>query len=109
MALDPLAPLDELPQTGTLVVAHGGEQVLLVRSDMGVFAIENRCSHAYQELSGGKVKKVFIFCPLHGVRFDMRNGCPAGDLTDKPIRAWHCEIVDGMVAVDLERRLDSGG
>lgn len=108
MALATIAALAEVPQNGTLVVVHEGEQVLLARSEMGVFAIENRCSHAYQELAGGKVKKVFIFCPLHGVRFDMRNGCPAGDLTDQPIRVWHCEVVGEMVAVDLDRRLDTG-
>ena len=108
MGREVIARLDDIEPGGTLAVAHGGEQVLLVRTDHGVFAVENRCSHAYQELAGGKVKKVFIFCPLHGVRFDLRNGCPKGDLTDKPIKAWHCEVEDGAIAVDLDRRLDPG-
>ena len=107
MALEVIARLDDIAPGATLVVAHGGEQVLLVRTDHGVFAVENRCSHAYQELAGGKVKKVFIFCPLHGQRFDLRDGCPkGGELTKQPIKAWHCEEQDGGVAVDLERRLD---
>ena len=106
MALEPIAASDEVPAGGTLVVSQGNEQVLLVRTDHGVFAVENRCSHAYQELAGGKVRKVFIFCPLHGLRFDLRNGCPKGDLTDKPIKAWKCEESDGRVLVDLDVRLD---
>lgn len=110
MALEAIATLAELPEKGTLAVAHGGEQILLVRTEgFGVFAVENRCSHAYQELAGGKVRKVYIFCPLHGVRFDLRNGCPTGELTDKPIKAWHCEEQGGKIAVDLERRLDPAG
>lgn len=108
MTLEAIAASDEVPPKGTVVVAHGGEQVLLVRSEAGVFAVENRCSHAYQELHGGKVRKVFIFCPLHGIRFDLRNGCPSGDLTDQPIKAWKCEEVDGHILVDLDVRLDSG-
>ena len=106
MALEQIAAPDEVPSGGTLVVSHGGEQVLLVRTDHGVFAVENRCSHAYQELADGKVRKVFIFCPLHGVRFDLRNGCPKGDLTDKPIKAWKCEETETGIFVDLEVRLD---
>ena len=108
MGMQIVAQLADVPMNGSLVVALKGEQVLLTRTDMGVFAIENRCSHAFQELVGGKVKKVFIFCPLHGVRFDMRNGCPSGELTDKPIKVWACEVQGDAVAVDLSRRLDAG-
>ena len=109
MALETVAKLADVPQKGTLPIEHGGEQIVLVRSEMGVFAVENQCSHAYQELHGGKVKKVFIFCPLHGVRFDLRNGCPSGNLTDNPIKAWHCEVPGDAIAVELARRLDPGG
>ncbi len=108
MALEVVARLGDVPLKGSLAIRHGGETVLLVRSEAGVFAVENQCSHAYQELHGGKVKTVFIFCPLHGVRFDLRNGCPSGTLTDKPIKAWHCEVQGDEIAVDLDRRLDSG-
>ncbi len=106
MALEVIAKAEDVPPNGTFVVAHGGEQVLLVRTAFGVFAVENRCSHAYQELHGGKVKKIMIFCPLHGVGFDLRNGCPKGTLTDKPIKAWQCEETDAGIAVDLDVRLD---
>ena len=108
MALEVVAASSDVPERGTVVVAHRGEQVLLVRTDFGVFAVENRCSHAHQELVGGKVRKVFIFCPLHGLRFDLRNGCPKGELTDQPIKAWQCEERDGEIAVDLDTRLDPG-
>jgi 3-phenylpropionate/trans-cinnamate dioxygenase ferredoxin component len=78
-----------------------GESVLIARTTHGIFAIENRCSHAQQALEGGKMKAVHIFCPLHGVRFDMRNGCPSGTLTDKPIRTWPVSIVDGMIMLEV--------
>jgi 3-phenylpropionate/trans-cinnamate dioxygenase ferredoxin component len=103
-----VAELEDVPQNGTLKVDVAGENLLLVRSVMGVFAIENMCSHAYQELDGGMVRKVHIFCPAHGVRFDMRNGCPSGQLTDKPIKVWHSEVDGAHVCVDFSRRLDPG-
>lgn len=100
--------LDDVPENGMLKVNTGNEKVLLVRSPMGVFAIENMCSHAYQELDGGKVRNVFIFCPMHGIRFDMRDGCPSGKLTDKPIKVWHAEVDGAEIRVDFSRRLDAG-
>jgi nitrite reductase/ring-hydroxylating ferredoxin subunit len=98
--------IDELPETGNLPITVEGVDLLIVRSAAGVFAIENMCSHAYQRLEGGKVKGPHIFCPMHGVRFDMRNGCPAGNLTKQPIKVWHAEVADGWVMVDLARRVD---
>ncbi len=77
-----------------------GVSVLIARTAHGLFAIENRCSHALQALEGGKMKAVHIFCPLHGVRFDMRDGCPSGTLTDKPIKTWPVSIVDGMIMIE---------
>jgi len=107
MALEPVATLSDVPENGTYALEHEGIKLLLVRSPFGVFAIENMCSHAYQELHGGKVKKVFIFCPMHGVRFDLRNGCPSGSLTDKPIKTWHAEMDGKNILVDMEIRLDN--
>lgn len=106
--MEVVAQLADVPENGTLKVSAGGENLLLARSAMGVFAMENRCSHAQQELAGGKVRKVFIFCPMHGVRFDMRNGCPSGQLTDKPIKVWHAEVDGTDICVDFTRRLDDG-
>ncbi len=103
-----VAQLDDVPVNGTLKVDAGGENLLLVRSPMGVFAVENKCSHAFQELAGGKVRKVFIFCPMHGVRFDLRDGCPSGQLTDTPIKVWHAEVDGADIRVDFSRRLDKG-
>jgi 3-phenylpropionate/trans-cinnamate dioxygenase ferredoxin subunit len=106
--MDIVAQIGDVPENGTLKVAAGDENLLLVRSQMGIFAIENMCSHAYQELDGGKVRKVFIFCPMHGVRFDMRDGCPSGQLTNKPIKVWHAELDGTDIRVDFTRRLDKG-
>ena len=108
MALEIVAGLADVPQNGTLAIERHGEKIVLARSEIGVFALENRCTHAYQELHGGKVKKGFIFCPLHGLRVDLRNGCPSGNLTDKPVKAWHCEVQGEHIAIDLDRRLDPG-
>lgn len=100
MSID-LAALDELPPTGARAFAVGALNILLCRSSAGVFAIENRCSHAMSPLEGGRVRGPHIFCPLHGVRFDLRTGAPSGELTRAPVRVWPVRIEAGRVLVDL--------
>ncbi len=75
--------------------------MLLCHSSAGMFAVENMCSHAYALLEGGKIKGPYIFCPLHGVRFDLRNGTPNGNLTKKPLAVYSLEIVGEEVFADL--------
>jgi 3-phenylpropionate/trans-cinnamate dioxygenase ferredoxin subunit len=48
------------------------------------------------------MKACFLFCPLHGVRFDLRDGSPAGTLTDEPIPTWPVKIEDDHIFVDLD-------
>ncbi len=95
------AALADLPETGTLAVTLEGEAILLVRSPAGLFAIENRCSHARQELAGGRVRGFHIFCPAHGVRFDLRTGCPSGELTKTPVRTFPVRTEGRDVVVTL--------
>jgi nitrite reductase/ring-hydroxylating ferredoxin subunit len=51
-----------------------GRQVLLHRADGEVFALDNVCSHAGGLLSRGEIAGCTVTCPLHGARFDLRDG-----------------------------------
>lgn len=101
MTLVPVALLDDIPENGNRAFGVDGRSIVLCRTALGVFAVENQCSHAQSELVGGKVRGAHIFCPLHGVRFDMRDGTPSGKLTQKPICTFATQVVDGMIHVDL--------
>ena len=53
-----------------------GVPVAVVRTDEGVFAIKDQCSHADVALSEGEVEGCMIECWLHGSQFDLRTGDP---------------------------------
>lgn len=97
-----VAPLADIPENGTRTFDLHGKSVLVVRTAAGVFAIENRCSHALQALEGGKLKGFHIFCPAHGVRFDMRDGSAMGTLTKSPITVWPTEVLEGVVHIEMD-------
>lgn len=78
-----------------------GYRVLVCRSAAGVFAAENKCSHAALELDGGRVRGVHLFCPHHGARFDLRDGSTGGQVTSLPITVYPCAVDSGRVLVTL--------
>ena len=86
-----------------------GVEVLICRTGGGLFAVENRCSHQLSPLAGGKLRGCFIFCPLHGARFDLRDGKPIGQITDKYLRAFPVRVEGGEVFVSLEPAHCGGG
>jgi 3-phenylpropionate/trans-cinnamate dioxygenase ferredoxin subunit len=101
MADHRIAALADVPEGGNKAFTINGKSVLLCRSSTGIFASENMCSHANALLEGGKIKGAYLFCPLHGVRFDLRNGSPSGNLTKKSIAVFAARIEDDQVFVEL--------
>ncbi|MCX7945992.1 MAG: non-heme iron oxygenase ferredoxin subunit [Hydrogenophilus sp.] len=74
MAWVRVCPVSKLPVEGRQVVEIEGEEVLVVRTARGIFAVENRCSHAGVALAEGPVEEETIVCPLHRARFSLASG-----------------------------------
>lgn len=89
----------ELPVGSKKAVVAFGKSVLLCHSAEGIFAIKNECTHQQVALEGGRLRGCAIFCPEHGVRFDLRTGSPAGTLTDKPVECFEVRIVGGNIEI----------
>ena len=102
MAWARVAPSTEVPDGTNRSFEVQGTTVLIARAPLGLFAVGAICSHQYTPLEGGKMKACFIFCPLHGVRFDLRDGKPAGTLTDQPIPTYPAKEEEGDIWVDVE-------
>lgn len=99
--IDAGAAGDYADRSGKALQTGSGFSILVCRSGGEFYAVENRCSHQNQELVGGAIKKCFLFCPVHGARFDLRDGSPSGTLTNKPIRTFPVREEDGRVIVIL--------
>jgi 3-phenylpropionate/trans-cinnamate dioxygenase ferredoxin subunit len=99
----------DLVEGRSLVVSVGGVEVLLCRTGGALFAVENRCSHQLSPLAGGKLRGCFIFCPLHGARFDLRDGKPIGQITDKYLRTFAVRAEGGEIYVNLDVQRRAGG
>ncbi|MCC5888878.1 MAG: Rieske 2Fe-2S domain-containing protein [Gammaproteobacteria bacterium] len=85
-----------LADEGRLKGTARGWHLLVVQmaeeAGTAVYAVENRCSHATARLDSGEVDGCHIICPLHGARFDIRNGACAGPPASQPIRSFPARI-----------------
>ncbi|MBP0450015.1 bifunctional 3-phenylpropionate/cinnamic acid dioxygenase ferredoxin subunit [Kitasatospora sp. NPDC048239] len=96
--------LSELAEDVPRRVDLNGVPVSVVRTDEGVFAINDTCSHANVSLSEGEVEDCMIECWLHGSSFDLRTGKPSGLPATKPVAVYPVKIEgdDVLVSVNQE-------
>jgi 3-phenylpropionate/trans-cinnamate dioxygenase ferredoxin component len=51
-----------------------GKDIVLARVDGKYYAASGRCPHMRGFLSRGKLKGTVVTCPVHGSRFDLKDG-----------------------------------
>ncbi|MFJ7247182.1 bifunctional 3-phenylpropionate/cinnamic acid dioxygenase ferredoxin subunit [Kitasatospora sp. NPDC098652] len=96
--------LSDLQEDVPKRVDLNGVPVTVVRTDEGVFAINDTCSHANVSLAEGEVEDCMIECWLHGSSFDLRTGKPSGLPATKPVAVYPVKIEgdDVLVSVNQE-------
>lgn len=99
-----LGSLIEFPVGSARRVRVDGVDVAVVNTEEGLFAIEDRCSHADVALSEGDVVGCTIECWLHGSAFDLRTGNPLSLPANVPVRVFpiSVEVIDGQDQVFVE-------
>jgi len=84
-------PLASIPDGGKLLGVVRGEDVLVVRRGVELFAVGPHCTHYHGPLADGLVVDDEVRCPWHHACFSLRTGealrAPALD----PIACWHVE------------------
>lgn len=96
-----VASLADVPENGLKTVQVDGSNLVLVRRDGRVYALEDRCSHEEFPLSAGEVTGDQITCALHGARFDLASGTPKSLPAVLPVRTFECRVEGDEVQVRL--------
>ena len=66
--------INELEDGTMKAVLAQEREILLARVGDKYYAADNRCPHMGGKLSQGKLEGTVVTCPLHGSRFDLRDG-----------------------------------
>jgi anthranilate 1,2-dioxygenase ferredoxin component len=96
----PLIPESEFPAEGKLAAKLAGWHVLVARTDEGLFALNDRCTHQASLLSTGRIRRGAVMCPLHGARFEVASGRCLG-AAYRDLRTFALRVVDGMIEVEI--------
>lgn len=97
-----VAKLADIPEGGSAVFDVEGMSVLVCHTAGTVFAVENRCTHNGSPLAGGRIRGHTLSCPVHGAKFDLRDGSTAGALAKASIRTFPVEVANGDIFIHME-------
>lgn len=82
-------------------ITIGNKSILVCVTTEGIYALENKCSHAMKPLNEGKLKITTIQCPFHGAVFCLKTGDHLAPPAFKGIQTYPVEIINDVVYVDL--------
>ncbi|MDE2561780.1 MAG: Rieske (2Fe-2S) protein [Sphingomonadales bacterium] len=94
----PLIPESDFPEEGKLATQVAGWYVLVAKTDAGFQAVNDRCTHQAALLSGGRIRRGAVMCPLHGARFEMATGRCIGSAY-RDLRTFPVRLTDGTIEV----------
>ncbi|GAA1018403.1 (2Fe-2S)-binding protein [Acrocarpospora pleiomorpha] len=103
MTFEKVCKLADIPVEGVIPVEVDGTPVAIVRTDEGVFALHDVCSHAEVRLSEGDVYDGTLECWLHGSCFDVATGKPTGPPATRPVSTYPVKIDGDDVYVSLSK------
>ncbi len=96
------ATLGEFDDNDRKLVDLGGEkQIGLFKLDDGFHAVGAWCSHQKASIFHGEISDHEIMCPLHGARFDLRNGRNLSLPAVKPIPSYPVKVYDDKVYIKV--------
>jgi len=94
----PLVAEGEFPAEGKLAAKVNGWYVLAAKTEAGLVAVNDRCTHQASLLSGGRIRRGAVMCPLHGARFDLATGKCLG-AAYRDLRSFPLRVSDGTIEV----------
>lgn len=96
-----VAKIDDIPDEGMIQVIAHGDPIGLYRVGDEVYAINDYCSHEETFLTDGEFEPedFEVECPLHGSRFDVRDGSVRILPATKPVATYPVKIEGDLVMV----------
>lgn len=95
--------LAEIPLRGKKSIEVNGVRVLLVASDKGLYAVEDRCPQTGASIAHGEVLGVTMTLPTNGARYSLVTGRYLGGgqswLSSHWLSIWPLMVIDNNVYV----------
>ena len=94
-----VADITDIDLNQSISVEIDGKAILICNTENGVFAVEDRCTHADIPLCGGQIIGNFISCPVHGAVFDLSDGSVQAPPAFEDLETFEVKIEDTLISV----------
>lgn len=94
-----VARTSEFAGTDRKQVCVGGRDIAVFRVGDAYHAVANVCTHARALMIGGLLEGCEIECPLHGARFDVRDGRVLTPPATKPLAVFPVRVENDVVSI----------
>jgi nitrite reductase/ring-hydroxylating ferredoxin subunit len=102
MTFSAAADVDAIGEGEKLAVAIGGKDILLVKVEMEIYAVDGICTHALGYLDEGTLTSFIIHCPLHRGSFDVRTGAALTAPAKEPLACYPVKIDGSRILVGMD-------
>ena len=94
-----VADITDIELNQSLTVNVDDIDILICHTSEGVFAVEDKCSHADIPLCGGQIIDKYITCPVHGAVFDLSDGSVQSPPAFEDLRTFEVLLEDTSISV----------
>jgi len=56
------------------IIELDGQKICMARTELGYFAVDNKCPHAGAHLGMGWCEDDHVVCPIHRYKYNLKNG-----------------------------------
>lgn len=99
-----IACLADIPIGQMRRVEYAPEPILLVNVDQHIYALCDTCPHEDASLASGALQGEFVKCPLHGSRFDVRDGTVQEEPAEHDLTVYEVRIDGEDILLGPPRR-----
>lgn len=93
--------LGDVADGSILHVEVAGKQIILIKQEGGIYALDGICTHEYAELWNGFLSDDTLTCPLHLSQFDVKTGKVLAPPAEQPLQVYSVKIENGRVFIDV--------
>lgn len=94
-----VAPAAEFPEGSHRTVDADGASIAVFNVEGRYYAIEDVCTHDYEQLTGGDLEGDVIVCPRHGARFNICTGAVLSPPAYEDLPTFPVRVENGVVQV----------
>ena len=98
-----VAPADRIPPGTGASFTVADKDIAVFNVNGTICAMGDTCPHAGGSLGMGKLDGKIVTCPVHGMKFDVTNGCFAGT-SYFGVASYAVRVVDGKIFVAVGLR-----